>query len=69
MSKPTREELLKRVPSELRADGYVQRAAKSLGIQLSYEPVTETQFNRLKEILSKGEALSKIVIENRRGND
>ena len=69
MSKPTREELLKRVPSELRADGYVQRAAKSLGIQLSHEPVTETQFNRLKEILSKGEALSKIVIENRRGND
>ena len=74
MSKPIREELLKqreetlkRIPPELRADDYPAMVAKQLGIELI--EVTEEDREKLRKLLSKGEPLSKIIIATRYGDD
>ena len=67
MRKSTREEDLKRIPPELRADDYPAMVAKQLGIELI--EVTEEDLAKLRKLLSKGEPLSKIVIANRYGDE
>jgi hypothetical protein len=52
-----------------RGNDYILAIAKRFGIRNLDEPVTEEERERVRQSLSKGDALSKIVIENRGEDD
>ena len=61
------EKRTKEIKTGLTDNNYARRVAEVLGIKL-LDKVTEEERERVRQILSKGESLSKIVIENRGGN-